>query len=128
MSLIADARSAAVTFRMPDGSEQTVTYTPENIGQSLPAASRAGYRFDGWKFPGIDGTYKTLTDELLTALNGKTLTAAAPFTVMGGGGGGGGFVSAGYAVSIRVLPLSALAFFIVFMLFTKFCKPTHKLK
>ena len=101
VSLIADARSAAVTFRMPDGSEQTVTYTPENIGQSLPAASRAGYRFDGWKFPGIDGTYKTLTDELLTALNGKTLTAEAQFTVMGGGGGGGGgFVSAGYAVSI----------------------------
>ena len=101
VSLIADARSATVTFRMPDGSEQTVTYTPENIGQSLPAASRAGYRFDGWKFPGIDGTYKTLTDELLTALNGKTLTAEAQFTVMGGGGGGGGgFVSAGYAVSI----------------------------
>ena len=101
VSLIADARSAAITFRMPDGSEQTVTYTPENIGQSLPAASRAGYRFDGWKFPGIDGTYKTLTDELLTALNGKTLTAEAQFTVMGGGGGGGGgFVSAGYAVSI----------------------------
>ena len=101
VSLIADARSAAVTFRMPDGSEQTVTYTPENIGQALPAASRAGYRFDGWKFPGIDGTYKTLTDELLTALNGKTLTAEAQFTVMGGGGGGGGgFVSAGYAVSI----------------------------
>ena len=100
VSLIADARSAAVTFRMPDGSEQTVTYTPENIGQALPAASRAGYRFDGWKFPGIDGTYKTLTDELLTALNGKTLPAEAQFTVMGGGGGGGGFVSAGYAVSI----------------------------
>ena len=99
VSLIADARSAAVTFRMPDGSEQTVTYTPENIGQALPAASRTGYRFDGWKFPGIDGTYKTLTDELLTALNGKTLTAEAQFTVMGGGGGGG-FVSAGYAVSI----------------------------
>lgn len=35
---------------------------------------------------------------------------------------------AGYAVSIRVLPLSVLAFFIVFMLFTKFCKPTQKLK
>lgn len=34
----------------------------------------------------------------------------------------------GYAVSIRVLPLFALAFFIVFMLFTKFCKPTQKLK
>ena len=101
VSLIADARSAAVTFRMPDGSKQTVTYTPENIGQALPAASRAGYRFDGWKFPGIDGTYKTLTDELLTALNGKILTAEAQFTVMGGGGGGGGgFVSAGYAVSI----------------------------
>ena len=35
---------------------------------------------------------------------------------------------AGYAVSIRVLPLSVLAFFIVFILFTKFCKPTQKLK
>ena len=35
---------------------------------------------------------------------------------------------ASYAVSIRVLPLSVLAFFIVFMLFTKFCKPTQKLK
>lgn len=35
---------------------------------------------------------------------------------------------AGYAVSIRVLLLSVLAFFIVFMLFTKFCKPTQKLK
>lgn len=35
---------------------------------------------------------------------------------------------AGYAVSIRVLPLSVLAFFIVFMLFTKFFKPTQKLK
>lgn len=34
----------------------------------------------------------------------------------------------GYAVSIRVLPLSSLAFFIVFILFTKFCKPTQKLK
>ena len=35
---------------------------------------------------------------------------------------------AGYAGSIRVLPLSVLAFFIVFMLFTKFCKPTQKMK
>ncbi len=34
----------------------------------------------------------------------------------------------GYAVSIRILPLSMLTFFIVFMLFTKFCKPTQQLK
>ena len=29
---------------------------------------------------------------------------------------------------LKILPLSVLAFFIVFMLFTKFCKPTQKLK
>ena len=35
---------------------------------------------------------------------------------------------AGYAVSIRVLPLSTVVFFIVFLLFTRFCKPTQALK
>ena len=34
----------------------------------------------------------------------------------------------GHAVSIRVPPLSALAFFIVFMLFTKFCKADDEIE
>ncbi len=35
---------------------------------------------------------------------------------------------AGYAFSVRLLPLSTAAFFVVFLLFTRFCKPTQALK
>ena len=66
---------------LPDGSEQTVTYTPENIGQSLPAASRAGYRFDGWYldrdciYP-FDPATETVTDSM--TLYAKWVDAARP--------------------------------------------------
>ncbi|MCD8324748.1 MAG: InlB B-repeat-containing protein [Clostridiales bacterium] len=81
-----DSRTATVIYNYTDGSTGTVTYTPENVGVSLPVLSKDGYTFNGWTFEGIDGTYTTLTDDLLTALsdlyakNGTAITATAVFT------------------------------------------------
>ncbi|MCD8046065.1 MAG: hypothetical protein LUE90_05415 [Clostridiales bacterium] len=80
-----DSRTATVNYT--DGDIGTVTYTPENVGLSLPVLSKDGCTFNGWTFDGIDGTYTTLTDDLLTLLSalyaengGTAITATAVFT------------------------------------------------
>ena len=74
---LVDARLATVIF--PDTMKE---YTVVNVGETLPtAAEQAGKVFGGWTFEGIDGTYTTLTDDLLTALaaKGEPVTATPYF-------------------------------------------------
>ena len=76
-----DERSAQVQF----GADATATtLTPADVNSALPkAAAPAGQVFSGWTFEGIEGTYSTLTDELLTALSdayeNTPITATAQF-------------------------------------------------
>ena len=71
--VVVDKRRAQVTF-----GEETLTLTPANVGDTLPTAEApAGQGFAGWSFAGIEGTYTTLTEELLTALSGVTSPIAA---------------------------------------------------
>ena len=73
--IMADDRTATVNF---GGEIGRITYTPANVGDTLPTpAAPAGQAFGGWTFQGIEGTYTTLTDELLTALSGVTSPIAA---------------------------------------------------
>ena len=104
VTLVSDTRTATITFKKDDKSTITKIYTAANIGEALPTDSKAGYTYNGWTVG--DKTYKTLTDEALTAMaalaEGKrTLTAS--FTQNGGGsigGGGGGGGAATYPVSV----------------------------
>ena len=81
-----DTRTATVKF----GSDEQV-YTPVNVGDALPTATApSGQRFAGWTFPGIEGTYTTLTDDLLTQLakQNNPITATASFVDAPSGGSG----------------------------------------
>lgn len=79
-----DSRTATVTF---DGTSKT--YVASNVGEVLPTSTApSGKVFGGWTFEGISGTYATLTDDLLTALNGRTVTATPYFYTPNYGGGG----------------------------------------
>lgn len=100
VTLISDARKAVLTFQFGDGHTQTVTYTAADIGKAFPTDSKSGHMFNGWS-DGTD-TYTSLTDALLTALNGtNTLTASFTQKSSSGGGGGGGAVAAvTYPVSV----------------------------
>lgn len=97
-----DSRTAVVDF---GGETGQITYTPVNVGDTLPSATSAGQVFDGWTFAGIEGTYKTLTDELLDQLStayagsGTAIVATAAFHTPSGGGGGGGVSS--YAITVE---------------------------
>lgn len=98
-----DSRSATVDF---GGETGQMTYTPANVGDTLPSATSAGQVFDGWTFAGIEGTYKTLTDELLDQLSaayaagsGAAIKATAAFHTPSSGGGGGGVSS--YAITVE---------------------------
>ncbi|MCD8045418.1 MAG: right-handed parallel beta-helix repeat-containing protein [Clostridiales bacterium] len=79
-----DNRVAVVNYNASNS--QQVTYTPEEIGEDLKSAAKDGYTFKGWSFEGIEGTYTTLTDDLLTALSdlyaqtGTAINATAVFT------------------------------------------------
>ena len=91
IELTADSRSVSGTFTFADGSGQRFGYTASDIGAALPSDSKSGSRFKGWSFEGVEGTFTTLTDELLTALSGKTnIAATAQFSGGSSGGGGGG--------------------------------------
>ena len=98
-----DSRTAVVDF---GGETGQITYTPVNVGDTLPSATSAGQVFDGWTFAGIEGTYKTLTDELLDQLSaayaagsGAAIKATAAFHTPSSGGGGGGVSS--YAITVE---------------------------
>lgn len=104
VTLVSDTRKAVLTFQFEDGHTQTITYTPADIGKTLPTDSKSGYTFNGWS----DGTntYTSLTDAALTALDGtKTLTGS--FTQKSntsggsGGGGGGAVVSSTYVIMAK---------------------------
>ena len=101
VTLVSDPRTATITFEKADGSTVTKTYTAANLGEALPTDSKAGQTFNGWT---VDGkTYKTLTDEALTAmaaLAGGARTLTASFTQNGGGSIGGGGGAATYPVSV----------------------------
>lgn len=101
--VIVDERSAQVTF---GDAEQPTTLNAANVGEALPVPETpAGQVFDGWTFAGIEGTYKTLTDELLDQLStayagsGTAIVATAAFHTPSGGGGGGGVSS--YAITVE---------------------------
>ena len=65
---LVDSRSATVQFSETD----TRNYTAVNVNDTLPTfTAPSGKAFGGWQFEGIDGTYMTLTDTLLTALDAK---------------------------------------------------------
>ena len=101
VTLVSDTRTATITFQKDDGSTITKIYTAANLGEALPTDSRAGHTFNGWTVGGK--TYKTLTDEALTAmaaLAGGARTLTASFTQNGGGSIGGGGGAATYPVSV----------------------------
>ena len=88
-----DTRSAQVQFKDKDGNSigSAVTYLPTNVGDALPTtAAPDGQIFGGWQFADINGTYTTLTDALLTALDTKTdpITATPYFYTPSYGGSG----------------------------------------
>lgn len=65
VDIFEDARTATVTFK--GDTTQTIVYTPDMVGQALPASK------DGWKYEGK--TYTTMTDELLKAISDAGGTA-----------------------------------------------------
>ena len=84
--LMSDTRSATINFQYEDGSVRTVTYDASGVGTSFETLTKSGSIFNGWK---IDGTnYTGLTDALLTAENGKTITATPSFSLIPSVGGG----------------------------------------
>ena len=98
VTLVSDTRTATITFQKADGSTVTKTYTAANLGEALPTDSQAGRTFKGWKL-GETVYSGTLTDEMLTALNGMH-TLEAQHTPNGGGSIGGGGGAATYPVSV----------------------------
>ena len=99
-----DTRTASVQFTDKDGINlgEATPYEPDDVNKALPTAEApAGKSFIGWKFAGVDGTYKTLTDALLTKLaeTGNTVAATPVFhTPSSGIGGGSG--NSRYAVTV----------------------------
>ena len=106
-TVLADTRSATVQFKDKDGNNigSAETYGPADVNEALPAtAAPSGQVFNGWTFEdgsgnaieGASGAYTTLTDELLTALNGKgTVTATPSFYTPSSGG------STTYAITVE---------------------------
>lgn len=81
--LMQDERSGSISFTE---NQVTVHYTPENIGDELPQAEKAGYRFRGWKINGK--IYTVLTEELLDLIDtaaGHMIDATASFTYINTG-------------------------------------------
>lgn len=96
-----DDRKAIITYTYENETTETITYTPADIGvTNLPTDSKSGYTFNGWTMN--SKTYSgTLTDEMLTEMNG-THNAAASFTQntnTGGGGGGDGAIATTYTIT-----------------------------
>lgn len=91
-TLISDSRTATVNF---NGTSKTLT--PADVGAELSDnyTVPSGKRFGGWKFEGIDGTYTTLTDDLLTALAalGSPITAEPVFSNRSSGSGSSSYTA-----------------------------------
>ncbi len=87
-TLMADSRSAEITF---NGDE--MVFGPQNVGDAFPEAEAPnGQTFGGWtlkdsdgnEIDGASGTYTVLTDELLTALDGRKAVATPYFYTASG--------------------------------------------
>ena len=78
-----DPRNTLIQY--PDGT--SVVYDFANIEEELPVASKSGSKFLGWKIvdlngdavPGVDDIYLSMSDELLTLLNGQSFLALPKF-------------------------------------------------
>lgn len=100
VTLTADDRTGFITYNKADGSSVTLPYTAADLEKALETDSKKNNTFNGWTFDGIEGTFKTLKDAVLSAMNtadNKTLIATPLFTPDSSGnngGGGGGAVPA----------------------------------
>ena len=83
-TIMSDSRKTSISFSETGDK----SYDPSNVNDALPVPSDIpdGKVFSGWTLKtsdgkdieGASGTYTTLTDELLTALSGKTGVKAEP--------------------------------------------------
>ena len=91
-----DARTGTVLFVTESGGAfDTRTYTALDLGTSLPKGpEKTHYSFDGWKIEGI--LYNLVSDNLLTAIDGQTVTATPQYTRTSGTGTGGPSISTSY--------------------------------
>jgi len=108
VELYSDARSGSICYTFADGTVQTVSYDAGSLLTSLPTDSMNNSTFNGWTIGST--TYTTMTEALLSAVNGKTLTAASSFTANSSGGviSGGGGVSSGVTASIFRITATAV--------------------
>ena len=80
--LVTDARTAAVEFKNADGTPlATIQFTPADVGKTAfpAAAAPSGQYQTGWSIDGTVYALGTVTDAILTALNGKTAAAEPVF-------------------------------------------------
>ena len=96
-----DARTGTVTFVTENGSEiDTKTYTAADLNAKLPEGpAKTGYSFDGWKIEGV--LYATVSNNLLTAINGQSVTATPKYTKTSGTGTGGTTTTKYYDVTVE---------------------------
>ena len=109
-TVLSDARSASIQFTDKDGKniDSAKSYGPSNVNDALPTtAAESGYVFNGWKFEGIDGVYTTLTDELLTKLNGQNVKATPDFSKRSSSSSGS--TSTTYNVTVNAATNGAVA-------------------
>ena len=78
MTVFNDDREGTIIYKDEDGSTYKQKYDVSNIGDELENYSEKGYIFNGWIIEGK--TYTTMTDELLTLINGKEVNAKADLT------------------------------------------------
>jgi len=82
ITLVTDARTAAVEFKNADGTPlATIQFTPADVGKTaFPAAAALSGKYQtGWSIGGDFYALGTVTDAILTALNGKTAAAEPVF-------------------------------------------------
>lgn len=102
VTLYQDNRFAWIYFALEDGGTIYKQYTAADIGTNFPTDSKTGKTFSGWELTPqssttLDGTYTTLTDDLLTKLSVDTYVSAEPVftTASGDGSGSSGSSSSG---------------------------------
>ncbi|MDY4081198.1 MAG: S-layer homology domain-containing protein [Candidatus Metalachnospira sp.] len=78
MTVFNDSREGTIIYKDEDGSTYERKYDVSKIGNNLEDYSEKGYIFNGWIIEGK--TYTTMTDELLTLINGKEVKAKADLT------------------------------------------------